>query len=450
MEQKKKNKRQRILVVDDAPNTLEIVRRNLEIEGYDVLLSKNVEEALLVLKTAQVDLVITDIKMPRISGLDLVKYVHENLKDTEVMVITGFASVEGAVEAVKAGAEEYLPKPFTDKELVFATKKALDKLKMRRSSSAATSIKGGVAHGIIGGSIQMQKVFEMIDKASTNNATVLITGESGTGKDLVARAIHYSSKRASAPFLPVNCGGIPEGLLESEFFGYVKGAFTGATESRAGFFQTADKGTIFLDEISNTSLTMQAKLLRVLQDKEVYMVGATKSRKIDVRIIAATNKNLLSMVEKEAFREDLYFRLNVIAINIPPLRDRLDDIARLAKFFIDKYSKEYEKEPPMLTDKALYALQNYAWPGNVRELENVIQRIVLMTDVSSIDVADLPRFMRFKLNRDSSYKLCSIAESEQEHIERVLKAVKNNKTKAAEVLGIDRKTLREKLKKYEN
>jgi transcriptional regulator with PAS, ATPase and Fis domain len=262
----------------------------------------------------------------------------------------------------------------------------------------------------------------------------------------VARAIHYTSKRGSAPFVPVNCGGIPESLLESELFGYVKGAFTGAMESRAGFFQTADGGTIFLDEISETSLSMQVKLLRVLQEKEVYMVGSTQPRKVNVRILAATNKNLLDLVNKGLFREDLYYRLNVIDIALPTLQERGDDTILLARHFAKKFSKEMGKPEPHFTDKALEILRNYAWPGNVRELENVIRRLVVMTDSERIDAPDLPSLMRFSGQRERGLNR-TLAAVEAEHIRNVLASVDGNKSRASEILGIDRKTLREKLKR---
>jgi DNA-binding NtrC family response regulator len=289
-------------------------------------------------------------------------------------------------------------------------------------------------------------VFRAIEKAAGTSATVLISGESGTGKELVARAIHYSSPRASAPFVPVNCGGIPEGLLESELFGYVKGSFTGANESRAGFFQTADGGTIFLDEIAETSLPMQVKLLRVLQDREVYMVGATRSRKVDVRIVAATNKDLSTLVAKDQFREDLFFRLSVITIAVPPLRERGDDILLLVRHFAKRFAEEQGRPAPRFTDAAVEVLRGYNWPGNVRELENVVRRLVVMHDGDRIDVPDLPSLMRYSAPRENGVHR-TLAEVEGEHIRNVLSGVGGNKSRAAEILGIDRKTLREKLKR---
>jgi DNA-binding NtrC family response regulator len=440
--------RTRILAVDDAPATLEVLQRNLAAQGYDVLTAPGVAEALNILGDTYVDLVITDLKMPGVSGLDLVRHIRENLRDTEVMMITGYATVEGAVQAVKTGAEEYLSKPFTDEELLAAVRRALEKLRVRLASRVQLPPGTAAHHGLLGESEAMSRVFAAINKAAATSATVLITGDSGTGKELVARGVHYSSARASAPFVPVNCGGIPEGLLESELFGYVKGAFTGANETRAGFFQTAEGGTIFLDEISETSTAMQVKLLRVLQDKEVCMVGDNRVRRVDVRVIAATNKDLLSLVDKGVFREDLFFRLNVITIVVPPLRERGPDVLLLTRHFGAKFAREYGKPAPSFTENALKVITGYYWPGNVRELENVIQRLVVMTDSSHIDVPDLPEHMRFSATRESGLRR-TLAEVEVEHIRNVLASVGGNKTRAAAILGIDRKTLRDRLNRPE-
>jgi len=439
-------KKDRILVVDDTPTTLEVLQRNLTSQDYQVFTAPGVSEAIKVLDATPVDLVITDLKMPGASGLDLIRHVRENLKETEVMMITGYPTIESAVKAVKTGAEEYLTKPFTDEELFSAVRRVLDKLHLRRATQFPLARSQIASHyGLIGESEAMQRVFSAIDKAASTYATVLISGESGTGKELLARAIHYNSSRASSPFVPVNCGAIPEELLESELFGHIKGAFTGATETRAGFFQTADGGTIFLDEISETSLSMQVKLLRVLQDKEVCMVGSTRSRKVDVRILASTNKDLLSLVKKGAFRDDLFYRIHVITIELPPLRERGDDILLLIQHFSTKFATEVGKGTPQFSDKALQILRNYHWPGNIRELENVVQRLVIMTDGDLIEVPDLPSLMRFSTLRETGFHR-TLAEVEAEYIRNVLGSVNGNKTRAAEILGIDRKTLREKLK----
>jgi DNA-binding NtrC family response regulator len=390
--------------------------------------------------------VITDLKMPNVSGLDLIRHVRENFKDTEIMMITGYATIDGAVKAVKAGAEEYLAKPFTDKELVSAVKRSLNKLEANKLGNAKIDKEAEAKYGLLGKSKKMLGVYRDISKVAKTSANILITGESGTGKELVARAIHYNSKRSSAPFIPVNCGGIPEGLLESELFGYVKGAFTGANVTRAGFFQTADGGTIFLDEVSETSLPMQVKLLRVLQDKEVCMVGANRAQKVDVRVLAATNKDLVNQIKKEDFREDLFFRLNVINIKVPALRERREDISLLVNYFAEKYAREFGRVSPDFSEKALNIFENYNWPGNVRELENVIQRLIVMADDKLIDAPDLPSLMRFSALRESGFNR-TLAEVELEYIRNVLSSVEGNKAKAARILGIDRKTLREKLKK---
>jgi len=435
---------ERILVVDDSPHTREVLKRNLSAQGYRVFSAPDATEAIAMLESTPVHLVITDLKMPKVSGLDLVRHVRENFKGTGVMMMTGYPSIHGAVEAMKTGADEFLPKPFTDRELMSAVRQALQKTKGQRPKRGLSEPAMPVHCGFLGDSEAMQRVFAAVKRAASTAATVLVTGESGTGKELAARSIHYGGPRAAAPFVPVNCGGIPEGLLESEIFGHVKGAFTGATESRAGLFHAADGGTIFLDEISEMSLSMQVKFLRVIQDKEVCMVGSTRTRKVDVRILAATNKNLHELVRKNAFREDLFYRLNVININLPPLRDRDDDILLLIRHFVDRFSGEAARPPFRFSEKALRILQNYNWPGNVRELENVVQRLALMNEGDLVEAADLPQLMRFSALRKASLTR-TLAEVERDYIHNVLASVSGNKTRAAEILGIDRKTLREKL-----
>jgi len=441
-------KKEHILVVDDSVNTLEVLQRNLMSAGYHVFTASGVAEAIEILNGTKLDLVITDLKMPKVSGLDLVRHIRENFKNTEVMMITGYPSVEGAVKAIKTGAEEFLPKPFTDDELLSAVGRVLNKAKMRRFTDTADHQLATKYKGLLGNSEVMRKVFIAISKAASTSATVLISGQSGTGKELAARAVHYSGERSSAPFVPVNCGGIPEGLLESELFGHVKGAFTGATETRAGLFHVADGGTIFLDEISDMSMPMQVKLLRVLQDKKVCMVGSNRSQKVNVRILAATNKDLHALVKNGLFREDLFYRVNVVTINMPPLRERGDDILLLAHHFVNKFSAELGKTPPRFLDEALGNLCNYNWPGNVRELENVIQRLIVMADGDYIDVTDLPDLCRFSALGKTGFTR-TLADVEGEYISNVLSSVGGNKTRAAEILGIDRKTLREKIKKVE-
>lgn len=440
----KKESKIRILLVDDSPETIELIRRNLESLGYEIYSAPNVQSALKLLVNLNVNLVITDLNMPGENGMELVRHVTENRKGVGTLVITGFPSIQGAVESIKIGAEEYLVKPFTDEELFKAVDRALSKTTKHKRELAENS---PLNFGIIGNSEGMQKVFRTITKAMNTNATVLVNGESGTGKELVARALHYGSNASAAPFVPVNCGGIPDSLLESELFGYVKGAFTGATETRAGFFQTADGGTIFLDEISNTSMAMQAKLLRVLQEKEFYMVGSKKSIKVNIRVIAATNVDLIQLVKKGLFREDLYYRLNIISIDLPPLRERGDDIVQLLEFFLHKYVRELAKRPMHFSKKALKALSEYGWPGNVRELQNVVHRLVIMADDDTIDTPDLPESFRFSATRTHGLNR-KLAEVERDYIADVLAVNKNNISQAAQILGIDRKTLREKLKKH--
>ena len=439
---------ERILVVDDSSPTVEVILRNLEDRGYRVWSASSVAEAIRMLEKTTLDLVITDMKMPGVGGLELVRHVCENYQDTQVVMITGYPSIDSAVEAVKSGAVEYLAKPFTDEELLSVVGKVLVKQRLHRGDESTPDGESGAFHGILGRSEPMRGVFGAIHKAASTPATVLISGESGTGKELIARAIHYSSPRTSARFVAVNCGGIPEGLLESELFGHMKGAFTGATESRAGFFQTADGGTILLDEVSETSLAMQVKLLRVLQDGDVFMVGSTRPRKVDVRVLAATNKDLQKLISKGLFREDLFFRLNVISIVAPPLRERREDIVQLSRHFIDKFASEYDLPAPRLNDRVIEALLQYSWPGNVRELENLMQRLVVMSAGESIEIPHLPDHMRFTVASEGGLER-TLAEVESEHIRNVLVHTGGNKTQAARILGIDRKTLRQKLKHLE-
>jgi DNA-binding NtrC family response regulator len=443
MTMKKKPESANILVVDDSPETIELIKRNLESIGYHIYSSNNVQSAVKLLNALDIDLVITDLKMPGENGMELVRHVSENVKSAGTLVITGFPSIQGAIESIKIGAEEYLVKPFTDEELFKSVERVLRKTQKGKKQGVKLSDQN---FGIIGDSEGMLKVFNTINKAKSTHATVLINGESGTGKELVARALHYGGHSATGPFVAVNCGGIPDALLESELFGFVRGAFTGANETRAGFFQTADGGTIFLDEISNTSLSMQAKLLRVLQEKEFYMVGSKKPLKVNVRIVAATNVDLMQLVKKGLFREDLFYRLNVISIDLPPLRERDKDVLLLLDFYLAKYVRELGKTSMKFSPKAISALMSYAWPGNVRELQNLIHRLVIMADDHTIDTPDLPENFRYSAGRSKGLHR-SLDAVECEYIQDVLAANNNNISRTAEILGIDRKTLREKLKK---
>lgn len=436
-----------VLIVDDSYDMLEVLQRNLKALKFHTYQASNVNDAIEILGESKIDLLITDLQMPEVSGMHLVNYVSEHHPDIPVLAITGYPSVSGAVEAIKAGALDYLTKPFTTEELKTAVTKSLQVRRVNASSTAKITEDRPINyHGIIGNSELIRELSQVIERIKNNKATVLIQGESGTGKELIARAIHYSGKFAKAPFIAVNCGAIPENLLESELFGFTKGAFTGANETRAGFFQAADGGTIFLDEIGNAPHAVQARLLRVIQEKEVTMIGATRPQKIDVRIIAATNIDLLAMAKRGQFREDLYYRLNVVAIESPPLRHRLSDIPLLVRYFIRKYADEYDRKDIKISEKALAALSKYDWPGNVRELENTIQRAVIFGD-DTIDMQHLPEYLKSHRPEAGSdqQNLQSLKEMEIRHIEKVLRAVDNNKTKAAEILGIDRKTLRQKL-----
>ena len=437
-------KKANILIVDDDYDMLELVQRQLHDQNFHSYRAASVVEAINILKYNAVDLIITDLQMPGIGGMELIKYVEEHYPKLPKLVITGYPSIDGALSAMKSGALDYLVKPFTAEELKTSVEKSLPKKTLHNKDNSSPNHKPGVYAGIVGHSEKIEQLIDIIERVKNNRATVLIQGESGTGKELVARAIHYKGSFAANPFIAVNCGAIPEELLEAELFGYKKGAFTGANEDRQGFFQAAEGGTIFLDEIGTAPLTVQTRLLRVLQEKEVRRIGEQKARKIELRIIAATNNDLLQMVQKGSFREDLYYRLNVVNIETPPLRDHKSDIPYLAQNFLRKYASEYAKPKIQFTEKALELLERYNWPGNVRELENVIQRAIIMSE-QTIDIGELPDHLKYPIpNSNSASK--SLQEIEKEHILKVMASVENNKTKAAEILQIDRKTLRNKLK----
>lgn len=438
--------KENILIVDDDVHILELIQRHLQSLNYHTYKAISVKEALEILKDTSIDLLITDLQMPGVDGLELIKYASEHYPKIPKLVVTGFPSLDGALEVMKSGAADYITKPFTKEELKTAILKSLDsKPKVVKIDKIKVDETNKSYGELIGSSSAMKKVTEVIERLKNNKATVFIHGESGTGKELVARSIHYMGKFSSAPFIVVNCGAIPENLLESELFGYVKGAFTGAEKDRKGFFQAANNGTIFLDEIGNASLSTQLRLLRVLQEKEVVRVGSQKPEKIDVRVIAATNSNLKDLIEKERFREDLYYRLTVVQINVPTLLERISDISLLVDKFLFKYGIEYKDRFIKITPEALSVLKNYDWPGNIRELENVIQRAVIMCD-KIVDVEHLPDNIKYQIDFSKSQKLVSLKEFEKIYILKVLEATNNNKTKAAAILQIDRKTLREKLK----
>lgn len=436
----------RALIVDDSQDMVELLVRHMTEMGLDTFAGNNVVEAISILENSAIDVVITDMRMPEVSGYQLVKYMSQHFPTVPILVVTGYPDLRDAVEVVKMGAMEYLIKPFTFEELKAAIDKVIEDPNFNQVEENQEKEEVVDAyHGIIGRSEPMQKLYATIRRTKNNLATVLITGESGTGKEMVARAIHYTSQFSSAPFVPVNCGAIPEQLLESELFGHVKGSFTGAVNNRIGFFQAANGGSLFLDEISNTTLAVQAKLLRAIQEKEVTMLGDTKSQKVTLRLISASNTNLLDLVGKNLFREDLYYRLNIISIHIPPLRERHEDIPLLVDYFNEKYANENAREPLVINKRIMQVLEEYAWPGNVRELENFIHRMVILCD-KKVDFNDLPDYMKMNIsNRKEETSLLTLKEVEKNHILKVLSATNNNKTQAAKILGIDRKTLRQKL-----
>jgi DNA-binding NtrC family response regulator len=434
--------KENILIVDDDINILELLQRHLHSLNYHTYKAVSVKEAVAILRDTEIDLLITDLKMPEVDGFQLIQFASEHYPNMPKLVVTGYPSVQDALSAIKSGAIDYLVKPFTKEELKQGVEKSLSTKTKRKTVTESSEPKK--YNEIIGESEAIKNVTQIIERVKDNKATIFISGESGTGKELVARSIHYNGKFSRAPFIAVNCGGIPENLLESELFGYVKGAFTGANDNREGFFQAADGGTIFLDEIGNASLAVQSRLLRVLQEKEVMKVGDRKTEKIDVRVIAATNSNLKEMIAKETFREDLFYRLTVVEIIVPPLRERKEDIPLLADKFLFKYGNEYKDRYITIDPEAQELLQRYDWPGNIRELENVIQRAVIMCD-RTIGIKDLPDTLKYKIDFPED-ELLSLKEMEKKYIQKVLTATDNNQTKAAEILEIDRKTLRAKTK----
>jgi DNA-binding NtrC family response regulator len=439
-------KKENILIVDDDINILELIQRHLHDLNYHSFKAISVKEALQILKETQIDLLITDLRMPEVDGFQLIKYVSEHFPELPKLVVTGYPSLNDAVDVMKSGAIDYLVKPFTKEELREAVLKSFSQ-KLTSTviqNKVSKSIDNQVYGELIGNSKELKKVTEIIDRVKNNKATVLIQGESGTGKELVARAIHYMGKFARAPFIAVNCAAIPESLLESELFGYVKGAFTGADSNRNGFFQAANTGTIFLDEIGSASLAVQARLLRVLQEKEINKIGSQKVEKLDIRVITATNSNLEELIAKKLFREDLYYRLTVVQIHVPPLRNRKTDIPLLVDKFLFKYGVEYKDKFMKISTDALDILKRNHWQGNIRELENVVQQAIILADSNTIKINDLPEYLKFKIDFNEK-EFIPLKEYEKKYILKVLTATNNNKSKAAEILQIDRKTLHQKI-----
>lgn len=449
-----------ILVVDDEPLTLELVMEMLRDRGYEVRFASGGLQAITEVQRNSFDFVITDLFMPDVSGLDLLAYVSENRPDTFVIILTGFGTVENAVEAMKRGAFDYLIKPAKIEELLCVLRRAQDmrdlkeeNLLLRRQIEEHKRF-----HRIIGESSGIRKVFDVVRRVSGTDSTVLISGESGTGKELVAQAVHHHSHRRAQPFVPINCGAIPEDLLESELFGHERGAFTGALREHRGRFELANKGTVFLDEIGEMSPKLQVKLLRFLQERQFQRIGGSRTIDVDVCIIAATNKDLEKAVVNNEFRKDLYYRLNVIPIHVPPLREREGDVPLLVHYLLKVHCEKKGIAPKRVSRGAMECLEQYCWPGNVRELENLVERLVILTEAEEIQRDDLPRKMReykpaFLLGKleigDGIDLRGTLSELESHLIMEALRKANGVKNKAAKLLGLNRTTLVEKLKKMD-
>jgi DNA-binding NtrC family response regulator len=448
--------RANILVVEDDEAMRDMLREALEDEGFAVEALGGGRAGVERVKRGGIDLVVSDVKMPDLDGLDMLREIKAVTPSPHVITITAFGSIDTAIRAVKLGAFDYITKPFELDQLVLSVEKALAERALR---SEVARLRAEVQRSyrfdnIIGRSGPMREVFELIRRLSSSSATVLVTGESGTGKELVARSIHGSSPRKGRPFVPLNCAAIPDTLLESELFGHKRGAFTDARADRAGLFVEANGGTLFLDEIAELSPSLQAKLLRALQEGEIRPLGASGAERVDVRVIAATNKELETRLKTGAFREDLFYRLNVIHIHLPPLRERAEDLLALSEHFLAASAARAGKEVRSLHESAKKALLAHTWPGNVRELENTIERAVALCEAGVIRVEDLPAAVRERRAGEPDAlqtalaRGLTLAEVEREFIERVLTAEGGNKTRAAQRLGLDRKTLYRKLEEY--
>ncbi|MFY2559240.1 sigma-54-dependent transcriptional regulator [Corallococcus terminator] len=458
-------KRAKVLVVDDDSVVLKAVTQILQREGHPVVAIDDAVEGLTAAKDPSIDVVVLDIKMPNLSGMDLLRGIKADRPDVEVIMMTAFATVETAVEAVKAGAYDYLTKPFENiDEVSLTVAKAAERKALKdrtRALEEALTVRSQF-EDLIGQSPQMRSVFKLVETVSHSTATVLIQGESGTGKELVARAIHYRSSRKDKPFVAVNCSALTETLLESELFGHIKGSFTGATGNKKGLFEAADGGTIFLDEIGDVPPATQVRLLRVLQEGEVKRVGANEPVKVDVRVIAATHVDLSRAKEQGKFREDLFYRLNVITIDLPPLRDRPQDVPLLAHHFLKLYASKADKKVAGISPRAMEALTCNRWTGNVRELENVIERAVVLTSNEVIDVEDLPPGFQSAPQADSAVEVFSLAHLpyaqakrlamrafERRYLSALLEKNNQNVSSAARAAGVDRSNFRRLLKQYE-
>lgn len=448
------DERAKVLVVDDEPSLLEVMRAALAFEGYDVATTRHGDEAIRIIRGGGVDAVITDLKMSPVDGIGVLTEAKKRDAEIVVIMITAYGSVQTAVEAMRKGAHDYIIKPFQMDELRLTLGRGLAHRSLVREN---VSLKRELARihsydNMVGSSEAIQKVFRRLEKVADTDSTVLIYGESGTGKELVARALHANSRRRGKPFVAVSCGAIPESLLESELFGHVKGAFTGAVAGKDGLFKAADGGTIFLDEVGATSPAIQTSLLRVLQEREVKPVGATRNIRVDVRVIAASNERLERMISRGAFREDLYYRLSVIPIDLPPLRDRRDDIPLLVDHFMRKaLAKRGEGREVKMSSEVLKLLADYDWPGNVRELENAIERIVALSDGGLVTREHLPEKILVTGEADGAPVATNlravVQEKERAHIRRVLMETKGDKKAAAKLMGIDLATLYRKMER---
>jgi two-component system response regulator PilR (NtrC family) len=451
---------ERLLVVDDEPSMREFLEIMLSQDGYEVRTAASGEEGLKLYKSEEPDLILTDVKMPGMSGLDLIKHIHAQDPALPVIAVTAYASADDALRAVREGAYDYLSKPFQIEDLRIIIRNALEARRLRIENQELKKSIQGLDHfsHMVGISTQMQEIFQFIEKVAPSKASVLIIGESGTGKELIAKAIHKNSPRCDKPFIAINCTAIPENLLESEMFGHQRGSFTGALTNKPGLVELAHTGTLFLDEVGEIPISIQAKLLRFLQEHEFRRVGGTDEKKIDVRIIAATNKKLEYEMEKGNFREDLYYRLNVIRIRVPPLREREKDIPLLVNHFLRKFCAEQSKDITKVSSLALRVLCNYQYPGNVRELENIIERCVTLEQSDQLTAQHLPP----KLTQ-SEGGACEIAELdipsdgieldrtlenlERKLINRALEMTGGNRSRAARLLGISFRSLRYRLVK---
>jgi DNA-binding NtrC family response regulator len=442
----------KILIVDDEKNILRVVSTTLKGEHYDVTTAQSAEEAIEKFGRGGFDLVITDLKLPGQSGLDLLSYVKAQEPDMPVIMITAFGTIENAVGAMKRGAFNYLTKPVNPDELLTVVREAVEKFELKRENrSLKSELKQKYAFGsIIGKSVVMQEVFETIRMVSKTQSSILVLGESGTGKELVARAIHYESDRAEHPFVTIDCATIPSEIMESELFGHEKGSFTGAHDRKIGLLEQADSGTVFLDEIGELDLQLQKKLLRFLQEREILRVGGSARIKLNIRIVAATNKDLDHEVREKRFREDLFYRLNVVAIKMPPLRERKDDIPLLVQHFLEKLNQIEGRMISGFEDTAMEAMLAYDWQGNVRELENAIERACILCPSITIGLKHLPtKIVALARSEREPIDEMNLLETEKRLIVRALTNVSWNQSKAAEVLGITRKQLRTKMKNLE-